>query len=248
MLALPRAGDQFVVDTDASNWGIGAVLSQVQGGKERMIAYYSRALSKPERNYCVTRHELLAVVAGLRHFRHYLYATPFLLRTDHAALTWLMNFKEPEGQVARWITALQEYQFEIQHRAGRAHGNADALSRRPCFEAECRYCARPEEREQLAEEWVAVEEVVDGGLIEPCSREEFGEAQKADPVLQRVFRWKREGQQPDWREVTPYGTVMKVYRSAWSNLEVRGGVAVPALGGCCTGKSCVAAASAARSP
>ena len=56
----------------------------------------------------------------------------FLLRIDHASLTWLMNFKNPEGQVARWLEALQEYDFEIQHRAGRHHGNADALSRRPC--------------------------------------------------------------------------------------------------------------------
>ncbi|KAI4902898.1 hypothetical protein NFI96_020356 [Prochilodus magdalenae] len=156
VLAFPQPGDQFVVDTDASNWGtVGA------GG---------------ERNYCVTRRELLAVVAGLRHFRHYLYGTPFLLRTDHAALTWLMNFKEPEGQVARWIAALQTYQFEIHHRAGRSHGNADALSRRPCLKAECRYCTRLEEREELAEEQVAAAEVVEDELIEACSREEFGAA------------------------------------------------------------------------
>ncbi|KAL7827668.1 hypothetical protein SRHO_G00333860 [Serrasalmus rhombeus] len=70
---------------------------------------------------------LLAVVSGLKHFRHYLYGTPFVLRTDHASLTWLMQFKELEGQVARWITALQEFQFAIQHRAGRLHSNADAL-------------------------------------------------------------------------------------------------------------------------
>ncbi|KAI4877894.1 hypothetical protein NFI96_002308 [Prochilodus magdalenae] len=198
--------DQFVVDTDASNWGVGAVLSQVQGGTERVIAYYSRALSKPERNYCVTRRELLAVVAGLRHFRHYLYGTPFLLRTDHAALTWLMNFKEPEGQVARWIAALQTYQFEIHHRA------------------ECRYCTRLEAREELAEEQVAVAEVVEDELIEACSREEFGAAQAADPELKQLFQWKREGRQPDWCEVTPFGTAMKAYRSSWANLEVRGGL------------------------
>lgn len=224
VLAFPQPGDQFVVDTDASNWGVGAVLSQVQGGTERVIAYYSRALSKPERNYCVTRRELLAVVAGLRHFRHYLYGTPFLLRTDHAALTWLMNFKEPEGQVARWIAALQTYQFEIHHRAGRSHGNADALSRRPCLEAECRYCTRLEEREELAEEQVAAAEVVEDELIEACSREEFGAAQAADPELKQLFRWKREGRQPDWCEVTPFGTAMKAYRSSWANLEVRGGL------------------------
>ncbi|KAI4896948.1 hypothetical protein NFI96_002745 [Prochilodus magdalenae] len=141
VLALSQVSGQFVLDKDASNLGIGAVLSQVQGGVERVIAYYSRALNKSERNYCFTRRELLAVVACLRHFRHYLYATPFVLRTDHASLAWLMRFKELEGQVARWIAALQEYQFTIQHCTGQLHNNADALSRRPCLEENCSYCS-----------------------------------------------------------------------------------------------------------
>lgn len=58
---------------------------------------------------------LLAVVTALHHFRPYLY---FLLRTDHASLTWLLTFREPEGQLARWIEALQSYDFEVQHQAG----------------------------------------------------------------------------------------------------------------------------------
>ncbi|KAL7844430.1 hypothetical protein SRHO_G00229690 [Serrasalmus rhombeus] len=178
---------------DASGCGIGAVLSQVQGGQERVIAYYSRALSKQERNYCVTRRELLAVVSGLRHFRHCLYGTPFVLRTDHASLTWLMQFKEPEGQVARWITALQEFQFVIRHRAGRLHSNADALSRRPCLEVECRYCARLEQKAEQVEERVAAVGAADSELIESCGREEFQKAQGEDPVLRKVLQWKRGG-------------------------------------------------------
>ena len=133
ILAHPDYSKEFILDTDASAVGIGAVLSQVQSdGNERPIAYASRTLSKPERCYCVTRRELLAVVTFIKHFRPYLLGKSFSLRTDHGSLTWLRNFKEPEGQLARWITRLQEYNFTIVQRQGRSHGNADALSRRPC--------------------------------------------------------------------------------------------------------------------
>lgn len=69
-------------------------------------------------------------------------------KTDHACLTWLLSFKEPEGQLARWIEALQRYDFEIQHQAGRLYTNADALSRRPCEVVDCRHCQHQEEQEQ----------------------------------------------------------------------------------------------------
>ncbi|GFQ94957.1 retrovirus-related Pol polyprotein from transposon 17.6 [Trichonephila clavata] len=135
ILAYPEAGKQFILDTDASHDSIGAVLSQEIDGQERVIAYFSKCLSRPERNYCVTRKELLAIVKAVEHFHPYLYGRRFLLRTDHASLTWLLNFKNPEGQIARWIQRLQEFDAEIRHRKGSAHGNADALSRKPCPES-----------------------------------------------------------------------------------------------------------------
>lgn len=132
ILALPNWSKPFLLDTDASETAIGAVLSQVHDdGSEYVIAYASRLLSKQERNYCVTRKELLAVVTFLQHFRPYLIGSLFTIRTDHSALTWLQNFKQPEGQLARWLEKLQEFQFTIVHRPGRAHANADALSRQP---------------------------------------------------------------------------------------------------------------------
>ena len=127
----------FILDTNASDTGIGAVLSQLQeGGNRCVVAYASRVLSKQEKNYCVTRRELLAVVTFLQHFRQYLLGTPFTIRTDHSALPWLQNFKQPEGQLARWLEQLQKFEFTIIHRPGKAHGNADALSHRHCVK-EC---------------------------------------------------------------------------------------------------------------
>ena len=113
------------------------VLSQLQGNDEKVIGYASRALTKPERNYCVTRRELLAVVHFVKYFRQYVYGQKFTIRTDHGALRWLLNFKDPEGQIARWLQVLGEYNFRIIHRAGRSHANADGMSRLPC-----RQCGR----------------------------------------------------------------------------------------------------------
>ncbi|GFT40363.1 retrovirus-related Pol polyprotein from transposon opus [Trichonephila clavipes] len=143
VLAYPEIGKQFILDTDASHESIGAVLSQEIDGQERVIAYFSKCLSKPERNYCVTRKEPLVVIKAVEDFHSYLYGRRFLLRTDHASLTWLLNFKNSEGQIGRWIQRLQEYDVEIRPRKGSVHGNADALSRRPCPES-CKYCSRIE--------------------------------------------------------------------------------------------------------
>ena len=119
------------MDTDASDSGLGAVLSQLQDGKEKVIAYAARALTKAERNYSSTRKELLALVWGAEHFETYLWGKQFIVRTDHNALQWLRNFKNPKGQVARWIERLSDFDFKVEHRPGRHHGNADGLSRIP---------------------------------------------------------------------------------------------------------------------
>ena len=122
------------------------------------MGYGSYVLSTPQRNYCVTRKELLAVVTFTRTYRHYLLGNHFSGRTDHGSLVWLMNFKNIEGQLARWLEELQEYDMEVSHRAGRAHGNADALSRKlggeefcadfvgglPC--GGCKFCSKMQEK------------------------------------------------------------------------------------------------------
>ena len=149
VLGYPTMDDQFVVDTDANLTGVGAVLSQLQDGHKKVISYYSSSLSKAEKNYCATRRELLAVIKAVRRFHPYLYGRPFKLRTDHAALRWLLNFRCSEGQTARWLEKLQQYDFEVEHRPGARHVNADALSRRPCMDSGCKYCAKLETKEEL---------------------------------------------------------------------------------------------------
>ena len=78
-----------------------------------MIAYYSKVLSKTERQYCVTRRELLAVVKQGLIFFGYLYGENFKIRTDHSALQCLLRFRHLDGQVARWMEIFEEYDFRI---------------------------------------------------------------------------------------------------------------------------------------
>jgi len=131
-LAYPRPYLPCILDTDACDVAVGAVLSQVIDGVERPIAFFSRVLNGAQRNYCPTRRELLAVTAALQHFRHYLIGARVILCTDHHSLKWLKTFKRPEGILARWLEMLAEFDYTIEHRAGRLHSNADAVSRQTC--------------------------------------------------------------------------------------------------------------------
>jgi len=132
VLAMPNDTGGFVLDTDACDKAIGAVLSQVQDGEEKVIAYAGGALDKREINYCVSRKELLSIVYSLRYFKQYLMGRHFRIRTDHEPLTWLRKTPEPVGQQARWLEIMEEYDFTVEHRPGVRHSNADALSRHPC--------------------------------------------------------------------------------------------------------------------
>ena len=131
VMSLPRDEGEYTLDTDASGWAIGAVLSQQQDGHERVIAYGSRLYSRAESRYDTTRQELLAVVYFVQYYKQYLLGRHFKIRTDHAALQWLLRTPEPIGQQSRWVEQLSACDFEIIHRAGGSHQNADAVSRWP---------------------------------------------------------------------------------------------------------------------
>lgn len=91
---------------------IGAILSQKQEGVDKVIAYYSRVLSKTEKNYCISR-EFLATVDSIKSLRHYLLERKFLIRINYISLRWLMSFKDLERQLARWLERLQQYEFNV---------------------------------------------------------------------------------------------------------------------------------------
>ena len=208
VLAYPRREGKFILDADASNQSIGAVLSQVQDGEERVICYASRTLTKPEKNYCVTRKELLAVVNFVRSFRHYLLGQKFTVRTDHRALLWLWSFKEPDGQVARWQSTLAEYDMEIMHRNGKQHGNADALSRKP--EAQTDTITPP-----------AVNSVsFDNNWSFSFSKESIKQEQQKDETVNEIIRWKKlQLAKPHVED--RYSAEFKRYLGQWDNLVLR---------------------------
>ena len=142
-LSYPKPEGQFILDTDASDHAVGAVLSQEQVMAERALGYFSKALTKTEQVYYVTRKEPLAVVMALKHFHPYLYSREVILRTDNTAVSWMGNLRTPRGQTARWLELINTYDLQVKHRAGRSHNNADTLSRKPCPS-----CARQEATEQ----------------------------------------------------------------------------------------------------
>ncbi|GFT05968.1 hypothetical protein TNCV_3927031 [Trichonephila clavipes] len=221
ILIYPQPDKPFILDTDASNESVGAVLSQEIDGQERVVAYWSKCLSKPERNYCVTRKELLAIVKAIEHFHHYLYGQKFLLRTDHASLTWLMNFRNTEGQVARWIQRLNEYYFDIRHRKGSSHGNADALSRRPCPE-NCRHCSRVETKYDYAIRQITTSTATPP---DPWSDEKVREDQMADPDIKPLIEFmESSSNKPSWQDMSAYSPTTKQYWALWNSLHLRNGV------------------------
>ena len=228
ILAFPIESGDYVLDTDASNFGLGGVLSQIQNDQERVIAYCSRALRPSQRRYCTTKREMLATVSMCIQFRSYLRGARFVIRTDHKSLVWLHRFKDTEGMMARWLHTLQQFQFTIVHRAGRDHSNADGLSRVPtspcgqCTRVDCPRVDTAVELEdqpfdaesvgdsedadlvpiQSGEDWVAQ---LDDDLSGPATR--TGEAfrisalQLEDATCVTLLEWIRAADFPPWRDV-----------------------------------------------
>lgn len=133
LLQYPDFSQPFVVTTDASNYAVGAVLSQGSIGKDKPIAYASRTLNKAEGNYSTTEKELVAIIFAVKTFRPYLYGTKFKIVTDHRPLQWLFNVKDPGSRLLRWRLKLMEYDHEIVYKQGILNSNADALSRIPVY-------------------------------------------------------------------------------------------------------------------
>ena len=196
-LAFPLPREPCILDTDASDVAVGAVLSQKVDGVERPIAFFSRVMNSTQRIYCTTRRELLAVICALQHFRHYLLGNQVVLRTYHHSLKWLQTFKRPEGILARWVETLAEFDFTIEHRPGRLHSNVDGVSRPFCKQCldkvtKVRWVEeldRAHERtEPLGVRWVVVTTEI--------SADQVTEFQAEDPDLGPIIDRMTEGQTP----------------------------------------------------
>lgn len=130
ILYAPDFNKTFVVQTDASNFGIGAVLSQTgKDGKEHPVAYISRKLSEREQRFSVPEKEALAIIWAVAKLKYYLIGVRFKIFTDHQALKWLEKTKGSNNRLLRWSLALQQFSFDVQYRRGCSNGNADGLSR-----------------------------------------------------------------------------------------------------------------------
>jgi len=220
-LAYPDPALEYILDRDASDQNVGAVLSQVQEDREVVFAYYSKSLSPTERNYCTTGKGLLTVIKSVKHFRPYLYGRRFRLRTDHASLIWLCKRAEPSSQVARWLEILAEFSYRIEHRPGKKPGIADGQSRPP--DGGCKQCLNIEKRVggpprskleamghlrveydwgqgQLRQKADTPPEVVQNPRTNPVlsgNVRELRKLQESLPgVVADVYRAKKEGQRP----------------------------------------------------
>ncbi|KAI9552203.1 hypothetical protein GHT06_022542 [Daphnia sinensis] len=131
ILAYPDFSKEFLIYTDASDYGLGAVLSQMHDGKDKPIAYASRHLNKAEVKYSTIEKEAAAVIFGIKRFRHYLQDEPFTIVSDHRPLQWLQTFKDETGRLGRWSIILANLKYSIKYRPGRVHENADFFSRLP---------------------------------------------------------------------------------------------------------------------
>ena len=119
----------FILHTDASGDGLGAVLYQVQEGKQRVIAYASRSLTRSERNYSVHKLEFLALKWAITDkFHEYLYGSQFQVYTDNNPLTYVLTMAKLDATGHRWVAALSNYTFSIIYKPGKGHKDADALS------------------------------------------------------------------------------------------------------------------------
>jgi len=212
VLALFDMTRPIVVHCDASNYGVGAVLSHVmEDGTEKPVSYASRTLSSAERNYATVEKEGLALVYAVKKFHQFLFGNKFTMYTDHKPLLGL--FAESSAlptraasRVLRWALLLSAYNYELRYREGGRNGNADALSRLPLD-------ARTGEfSEKLVS--VAMMEMVRS----PVTETEVRSCTQTDPVLAIVLQRILEGGL-DREEAEQF----KPYRRKVSELTTEGG-------------------------
>ena len=129
MLCIPTNNDEYILYTDASGDGIGGCLHVRRGDEELPVAFFSRQLRPPEKNYSVTELESLAIVASVKHFDRLTYGLPLQVVTDHRACLALTTGRNLNRRLLRFTLALQDRPISLIYRPGKDHSNADAFSR-----------------------------------------------------------------------------------------------------------------------
>ena len=198
ILGFPNETDQFVLVTDASLTGIGAVLSQKQKSGQKVIAYASKSLQKGQRNYSATKRELYAVIFFTTYFREFLLGRKFEIITDHRALVWLYSFKDPDAIIARWLEKLSVFDFDIVHRPGKSITNADSLSRIPMQSVSAIPLQRLENSPNL------------------CLNNE----QRKDKTISIVRQWLQDGEKPDRASLFGKTIVLQCYWQQFESLKL----------------------------
>ena len=221
ILAYPQfdSPEMFILDTDWSqeNNAIGAVLSQNQGGEERVIAYGAKKLSKAQSSYSSTKGEMAAVIIFMRQWRYYLQHRRFLLRVDNQSLKWMQTMEAPQGMIQRWHETLANFDFQVQHRPGTQHGNADGLSRaaHAATDGEATDISMGERMGALM---ASLEE-------DPEWTDEFIRAQQIlDDDIAPILRCLEKKAKPSIPEVTAASRVGKIYWGYFDNLYIKNGI------------------------
>ena len=251
ILSYPVMGKDFILDTDASQFTVGAVLSQEHDGKERVIAYMSKTMNKSELQYCTTRKELLAVITALKHFHIYLIGQKVRLRTDNSAVSWIRTLRNPTGQVFRWLQYIETYDLSVTHRPGRSHGNSDALSRIPC-----KVCQRQEQNESkdtndhnpdlhneetmsINMTTVELSRAVTRGqqqsdasaqlkssqfLLEDWEPSNIRQNQLSDPLVSPIMVAVESQSRPEWKDISDTTSYTKTLWRQWDRLSIISGM------------------------
>lgn len=204
MLRFPDPNKPYRLYTDASDIGIGAVLTQEDEDGERPVCFLSRKLNDAESKYATVEKELLAVVYAFRKLRKYLLDKEFTLYTDNSAVRWLLLKSDPGSRLQRWIVAIQEYRYKVVHLPGKSNVIADALSRFPPIKNDTESC--DDEADALYPELLSVE-------VE----------QRYEEYLQEVYEYLLSGDQETNGRIKDRSRIYRVVDGNYIDWSVRDG-------------------------